>query len=142
MSSPDATEQSSQHMVQAVIAGLVVAIFVLDIFFPLGFAVPALYLLPIILTVRLLHPMAPFITAGWATGLTIIGIWTSPIPALQPGLFNRSLVILASWVAATLIWHTTQKHSRRELEALVWRALPRCVKASPPYTAFLMPPIS
>ena len=119
MSSPGAAEQPSQHMVQAVIAGLAVAIFVLDIFFPLGFAVPTLYLLPIILTVRLLHPMAPFITAGWTTGLTIIGIWTSPIPSLQPGLFNRSLIIIASWVAATLIWHTTQKHSRRELEALV-----------------------
>lgn len=119
MSRPSASEQQSQHVVQGIIAGLAVAIFILDIFFPLGFAVPALYLLPIILTIRLLHSMAPFIMAACATALTIIGIWTSPIPALQPGLFNRSLVILASWIAAALIWHTTQRHARRELEALV-----------------------
>src|SRR5215510_3984412 len=100
MSRSSTTEQPLQRLVRAVIAGLTVGVFVFDIFFPLGFAVPALYLLPIILTVRLLRPMAPFITAGWVTGLTIIGIWTSPIPSLQPGLFNRSLVILASWIAA------------------------------------------
>src|SRR5262245_16245588 len=119
MSRPSASEQPSQRMVQGVIAGLTAAIFILDIFFPLGFAVPVLYLLPIILTVRLVHPMAPFVIAACATGLTILGIWTSSIPSLQPGLFNRSLIILSSWVAATLIWHTTQKHARRELEALV-----------------------
>jgi signal transduction histidine kinase len=119
MSRPSTPEQPSQHLVQAVIAGLSVAIFVLDSFFPLGFAIPALYLLPIVLTVRIRRPMAPFITAACATGLTMVGIWTSPISALQPGLFNRSLIILVSWVAAILIWHTTQKHARRELEILV-----------------------
>src|SRR5215470_5382660 len=120
MSRASASEQPSQRMVQGdVIAWLMATIFILDIFFPLGFAVPVLYLLPIILTVRLVHPMAPFVTAACATGLTILGIWTSSIPSLQPGLFNRSLVILASWLAATLIWHTTQKHTRRELEILV-----------------------
>ncbi|HKC94399.1 MAG TPA: sensor histidine kinase [Nitrospira sp.] len=119
MSRPSTSEQPSQHMVQGVIAGLTAAIFILDIFFPLGFAVPVLYLLPIIFTVRLVRPMAPFVIAACATGLTILGIWTSSIPSLQPGLFNRSLVILASWLAATLIWHTTQKHTRRKLEILV-----------------------
>lgn len=119
MSRPSASEQPSQRMVQGVIAWLTAAIFILDIFFPLGFAIPVLYLLPIILTVRLVHPMAPFVLAACATGLTIIGIWTSSIPSLQPGLFNRSLVILASWLAATLIWHTRQKHTRQELETLV-----------------------
>lgn len=119
MSSPGASEQQSQRMVQAIIGGLAVTIFILASFFPLGFAVPALYLIPIILTIRLRRPSAPFVMAACATGLTVIGIWTSPISSLQPGLFNRSLVILASWVAATLIWHTTQKHARRELEFLV-----------------------
>jgi signal transduction histidine kinase len=106
-------------MVQTVIFWLTVGIFILDWFFPLGFAVPALYLIPIILTIRVSHARAPFITAAWATALTIIGIWTSPIPSLQPGLFNRTLIIVASWLAATLIWHTRQKHARRELEMLV-----------------------
>ncbi|HKT34495.1 MAG TPA: sensor histidine kinase [Nitrospira sp.] len=106
----------------AAIAGMTVSVFVLDWFFPLGFIVPALYLIPITLTTRVRYPMAPFLTAASATALTFAGIWTnwtSPIVSLQLGIFNRSLVILACWIAATIIWHTTQKHARRELEALV-----------------------
>jgi signal transduction histidine kinase len=106
----------------AAIAGMTIAVFVLDNFFPLGFVVPALYLIPIILTTRIRHSMAPFLMAASATVLTLAGIWTSwssAVVALQPGLFNRSLVILASWIAATIIWHTTQRYARRELEALV-----------------------
>jgi signal transduction histidine kinase len=98
------------------------AIFVFDNFFPLGFVVPALYLLPIILTTRVRNPMAPFFMATAASSLTLAGIWTSwssSVVTLQPGVFNRSLVILACWMAATIIWHTTQKHARQELEALV-----------------------
>jgi signal transduction histidine kinase len=119
MNRPSASEQPSQQMVQAVIIWLTVGIFILDCFFPLGFAVPALYLIPIILTIRVSRARAPFMTAACMTALTIIGIWTSPIPSLQPGLFNRSLIIVASWLAATLIWHTKQKHARHELEMLV-----------------------
>ena len=112
----------SQGWVIAAIAGITLAIFVLDSFFPLGFVIPALYVIPIILTTRVRRPMAPFVVAACTTGLTLAGIWTnwtSPVVSLQLGLFNRSLVILAGWIAATIIWHTTQKHARQELEALV-----------------------
>jgi signal transduction histidine kinase len=63
--------------------------------------------------------MAPFLMAAWTTGLTLVGIWTPSVVSLEAGLFNRSLVILACWIAATVIWHTTQKYARQELEALV-----------------------
>lgn len=112
----------SQAWLIAAIAGLILAVFILDSFFPLGFVIPALYLIPITLTSRVRRPMAPFITAACATGLTLAGIWTNwavPLVPLHLGLFNRSLVILAGWTAATIIWHTTQKHARHELEALV-----------------------
>ena len=112
----------SQGWLIAAIAGMTIAIFVLDGFFPLGFVVPALYLIPITLTSRVRHPTAPFIAAVCTTGLTLAGIWTnwmSPVVPFHLGLFNRSLVILAGWTAATIIWHTTQKHARHELEALV-----------------------
>ena len=112
----------SQGWLIAAIAGMTIAVFVLDNFFPLGFVVPALYLIPIILTTRVRHALAPFLMAASATALTLIGIWTSwssAVVSLQPGLFNRSLVIVASWIAATIIWHTTQRYARRELEALV-----------------------
>ncbi len=112
----------SQEWLIAAIAGITIAVFVLDSFFPLGFVIPALYVIPIILTTRVRRPMAPFLIAACTTGLTLAGIWTnwtSPVVPLQLGLFNRSLVILAGWIAATIIWHTTQKHARQELEALV-----------------------
>src|SRR4030095_8903851 len=112
----------SQGWVIAAIAGITIAIFVLDSLFPLGFVIPALYVIPITLTTRVRRPMAPFVVAACATGLTLAGIWTnwtSPVVPLQLGVFNRSLVILAGWIAATIIWHTTQKHARQELEALV-----------------------
>jgi signal transduction histidine kinase len=104
------------------IAGITVAVFVLDSFFPLGFVIPALYLIAITLTSRVRNAMAPFVTAGAATGLTLAGIWTTwtaPAVPLQLGLFNRSLVIVAGWTAAIIIWHTAQKHARQELEGLV-----------------------
>jgi signal transduction histidine kinase len=112
----------SQGWLIAEIAGITIAVFVLDSFFPLGFVIPALYVIPIILTTRVRRPMAPFLIAACATGLTLAGIWTNwtaPVVPLQLGLFNRSLVILAGWIAATIIWHTTQKHARQELETLV-----------------------
>ena len=101
------------------LVSITIGIFVLDSFFPLGFVIPVLYLLPVILTIRVRRPTAPFIMAGWVTGLTVAGIWIPSVTSLQPGLFNRSLVILACWIAATIIWHTTQKYARWELEALV-----------------------
>ena len=118
--SPSSEETArSQEWLVAVIVGATIAIFVFDSFFPLGFVVPVLYLIPIVLTTRVRRPMAPFLIAACATVLTVAGIWTPPVVSLQQGLFNRSLVILACWIAATIIWHTTQKYARKELEALV-----------------------
>ena len=113
--------QSQGWLIMA-IAGITVAVFVLDSFFPLGFVIPALYLIAITLTSRVRNAMAPFVTAGAATGLTLAGIWTTwtaPAVPLQLGLFNRSLVIVAGLTAAIIIWHTAQKHARQELEGLV-----------------------
>ena len=112
----------SQGWLIAAIAAMTIAVFILDSFFPLGFVIPALYLIPITLTSRVRQAMAPFVTAGAATGLALAGIWTTwmtPAVPLQLGLFNRSLVIVAAWTAATIIWHTAQKHARQELEVLV-----------------------
>lgn len=112
----------SQAWLITAIAGLSIAVFILDSFIPLGFVITALYLIPITLTTRVRHPMAPFITAGCATGLALAGVWTNwamPLVPLRLALFNHSLVIVAGWTAATIIWHTTQKHARQELEALV-----------------------
>lgn len=112
----------SQGWLIAAIVGITIAVFVLDSFFPLGFVIPALYLIPLTLTTRVRRPMAPFIMAACTTGLTLAGIWAnwaSPVVPLQLGLFNRSLVIIAGWTAATIIWHTAQKYARQELETMI-----------------------
>src|SRR5690349_24669766 len=100
----------SQAWLIAAIVGFTVIVFVLDSFFPLGFVIPALYLIPITLTIRIRHPMAPFIVAACATSLTLAGIWTnwsSSVVSFQFGLFNLSLVILAGWMAADYFRHST-----------------------------------
>jgi signal transduction histidine kinase len=122
MNSSGVKKTRSQRWFIAAIAGLTIGIFVLDSFFPLGFVVPALYLIPITLTTRVRYPLAPFVVAVSSTGLTFAGIWTSwtsPVVSLQLGLFNRLLIVLACWTTATIIWYTTQKYAREELEALV-----------------------
>ena len=122
MNSSGVKRTRSQRWFIAAIAGMTIGIFVLDSFFPLGFVVPALYLIPITLTARVRYSLAPFVVAVSSTGLTFAGIWTnwtSPVVSLQLGLFNRLLVVLACWMTATIIWYTTQKYAREELEALV-----------------------
>jgi signal transduction histidine kinase len=112
----------SQNWLIAAIGGMTIGVFVLDSLFPLGFVVPALYLVPLTLTTRVRRAMAPFVVAACVTALTLAGIWTnwtSPVVSLELGLFNRLLVILACWIAATIIWHTTQKYAREELETLI-----------------------
>jgi len=67
----------SQGWLIAAIVGITIAVFVLDSFFPLGFVIPALYLIPLTLTTRVRRPMAPFIMAACTTGLTLAGIWAN-----------------------------------------------------------------
>lgn len=119
MSSPSPITDRKIQLVKIAIVVSAIAVFLFDTLLPFGFNVPLLYLLPILLTIRLPYPSAPFIIAGSTSVLTVIGSFTSPIDALEPGLFNRSLAVLASWIAAMVVWHTTQKHIRRELEVLV-----------------------
>lgn len=119
MNSLTGSDNRTNRLIIIGISALTLAIFFLDTLFPLGFNIPLLYLLPILLTIRLSFPSAPFIVAGSTTLLTIVGIFPSPIAALEPGLFNRSLVILASWIAAIVVWYMTQKHIWQELETLV-----------------------
>lgn len=119
MSSPSPTTDHKVQLVKIAIVASTIAVFLFDTFLPFGFNVPLLYLLPIFLTIRLPYPSAPFFIAGSISVLTVIGSFTSPIDALEPGLFNRSLVILTGWIAAIVVWYTTQKHIRQELEVLV-----------------------
>ena len=107
------------RMIVVAIVLLIGAIFILDSFLPLGFTVPVLYLIPLLLAIRLPYPTASFFVAGCATVLSILEILTFPGGMYEAGLFNRTLVIIASWTAAATIWHTRWKHTQRELERLV-----------------------
>lgn len=62
----------------AVIAGSMVAVFVADLFTPLGIAVWVIYLAPVVLSFFLLRPALPLLLAAAATVLALVGLLVSP----------------------------------------------------------------
>ncbi len=79
------------------------AIFITDLYFPLGYTVPILYILPLFLTVYLTHRGLPFFVAAAATVLSIVAIDLSPPGFLQAAYFNRALVGFLMFTLALLI---------------------------------------
>lgn len=86
-------------LIEAVsIVVLTAAIFALDVFTPLVWAVWLLYFIPLVLTLHLSLDRVPYQFAALATFLTALGGYLSP-PDVHPGaaLFNRSLGIVVMW---------------------------------------------
>jgi PAS domain S-box-containing protein len=90
---------------------LLLAIFVLDLTTPEGYAVWIIYLGPILLTYRLPQPRALPIVVAACTALVILAYFLSPI-GTDPRVsgFNRSLGIAAAWMLAALL----VRHKRTE----------------------------
>jgi signal transduction histidine kinase/DNA-binding response OmpR family regulator len=85
----------------AIIAGSMVAVFVADLFTPLGIAVWVIYLAPVVLSFFLLHAALPLLLASASTVLTLIGFLASPagINAWVAGP-NRTIGVLTVWLVA------------------------------------------
>ncbi|MGZ9190310.1 MAG: hypothetical protein ACXW39_09670 [Nitrospira sp.] len=77
------------------------AVFVTDLSTPMGIAVWALYLVPVVLSYLTWHPSSPMAVAAAATVLTLIGYFLSPMGA-DPGFsgINRSIAIATAWALA------------------------------------------
>lgn len=78
-----------------------VAVFIADLFTPLGVAVWILYLVPLIISLLSWNRAIPLVTATIATGLAGVGFFLSP-PGLSPSyaMANRLLGILTVWLIA------------------------------------------
>jgi len=86
---------------QAISAGLLVLIFLLDTLTPLGVAVPVLYVLPTLLFVWTGGYREPLVVAAIATVLTAAGFLTSRSGDPTVGLLNRAIAVAVVWGAAS-----------------------------------------
>jgi PAS domain S-box-containing protein len=83
---------------------LLLAIFVLDLATPLGYAVWILYLIPLTLALRLPHPRSLLWLAAVCSALVVLGFFLSP-QGIEPtvALINRLVGIAVLWITAVLL---------------------------------------
>jgi signal transduction histidine kinase/DNA-binding response OmpR family regulator len=92
-------EDESPAWVVPAISGLVVAVFVTDLFTPRGYAPWVLYLVPMTLCLAARRPTVPLVTASVITPLLIVGLLLSPTsPAAAIAPLNRVFGLLAMWI--------------------------------------------
>jgi PAS domain S-box-containing protein len=97
---------------------LVALVFWLDTLTPAGIAIPALYVLPILVCVWAGSPWEPLIAAVVATLLTIVGFHISrPGDTGDSGLVNRGLSLLVIWTAVVLLTAYRRMKDRWTAEA-------------------------
>lgn len=107
--------RNSNHPILALIIGLSGALFVIDLFVPLGIAVGVLYAGIVILAAASSYPRLPFLIAIASTPLIIAGAALGPQHASIPlwvGVSNRLFSLIIVWVAATLL----QQRQRAEIQ--------------------------
>jgi two-component system CheB/CheR fusion protein len=81
-------------------------IFWLDTITPLGVAIPALYVVPVLLFMRGGRPWEPLLVASGATVLTIIGMYVTVFGgSVEVAMFNRPLELAIVWTSALVVTH-------------------------------------
>lgn len=87
----------------AVSLALVVGIFVVDWWAPLGLAITVLYVVPVLIAARSAYPAAISLVAAGASMLTILEVFRLPLQSLTwVAVSNRSFTLLIIWVTALL----------------------------------------
>ena len=76
---------------------LTTAIFLLDLLFPLGFAIWIPYLFPIWFTLRLHSKLLSILHASLCTLLIMAGIYWSPPGNVTLAVVNRAVGVATSW---------------------------------------------
>ncbi|MDZ5460936.1 response regulator [Azohydromonas lata] len=98
---------------------LLVGILALDALTPLGYAVWALYYIPVGVTLFQSRPAAPLVVGGVAMVLGVLGIWISPPGQnFQLALFNRCLSAVIMATVAGVVWRVL--NVRQEISRLLW----------------------
>ncbi len=86
------------NMARLVLVGiLTIAIFLLDLFLPLGFDLWILYLLPIWFTLRLHWPRLSIFHTSLCTLLILVGFYWSPPGPVTVTVVNRSIGVATLW---------------------------------------------
>jgi len=81
-------------------------IFWLDTITPLGVAVPALYVVPVLLFMRGGRPWEPLVVATGATALTIVGMYITVFGgSIEVAVINRPLELVIVWTSALVVTH-------------------------------------
>lgn len=98
-------------------AGLAAAIFVLDLFAPLGVAVGMLYVVPVLLSSWSPRRQFTLTVAIASMALAVLGFLLSPLSGILWIAFaNRSLALFLIWVTASLsLWHRQADVEKGEL---------------------------
>jgi PAS domain S-box-containing protein len=91
--------------IRAGATGSAAVIFWLDTHVPLGIALPALYVVPVLLFIWGGRWWEPLFGAGLATALTAAGMFLSPVEggSLEVARLNRPLEVLVVWMTAGLV---------------------------------------
>ena len=92
--------------------------FLLDLWTPMGVAVPMLYVVPVYLTSWLPQTWAVLATGGAASALTLVGLFLAP-PEGDPHWMvwaNRLLAVVAIWLSAAV--GLVQRRLTAELKTL------------------------
>ena len=98
---------------------LLLGILALDALTPLGYAVWALYYIPVGVTLFQSRPVAPMVIGGVAMVLGLLGLWISP-----PGqnfhlaLFNRCLNVVILATVAGVVWRVL--NVRQDISRMLW----------------------
>ncbi len=110
-------------------AALAAAIFAIDLRFAPGLTIPALYLVPLLLSLWQLGRRDTFTAAAGCSGLTVLGLLLSPAGGDRTtGLINRGFVVSGLWMTALVIarfkqtvmaQHQTNARIRAILESAV-----------------------
>ena len=100
-------------LISAVSALLALLIFVIDLRCPPGINIPALYIIPLLLSLWQLHRRDTFIATAGCTGLTILGLfWSAPGGHWSAGVVNRTFTVLGLLATALLV--TRLRHNLAE----------------------------
>lgn len=96
------TSRPGDMMRLAWVGILTTVIFLLDLFFPLGFAIGMLYLVPLWFTLRLQWRRLCLVHASLCTALILTGFYWSPPGQVTMDVVNRAVGVAALWGVALL----------------------------------------
>lgn len=111
-------------LLTVIIIGLIVGVFLMDLWLPPGLAIPVLYAIPVLLTVWRARGRSTLLVAGVSTILTGLGFLLSPQSegSVSLALFNRAISLFGIWATAmvTLLHRRTRGmlEAREELQAV------------------------